>query len=217
LELSSRVLLANDENVRVWDLQDEKWSAAINNGSGGMGKIVNVEFGRTADEVLCFSDFGSRTTVWNVQSGRSVEIRDPKFPSARGYGFRPLTGLFALLSRPGSQDILTLHAPGTYFVVKTVTLQSVDAQGMKWSPDGRWIVFWDTASVGFRVYIFTADGNLYRVYQGDGGDDGLGLGVKNVEWSPKGDYLAIGGHDRRVVLLSTRTVCLTSSIHQDIC
>jgi WD40 repeat protein len=175
-----------------------------------MGRIVNVEFGRTADEVLCFSDFGSRITAWNLKSGRSVEIRDPKFPSARGHGFKPSTGLFALLSRPGPQDVLTLHAPGTYFVVKTVTLPSVDAQGMNWSPDGRWIALWDTASVGFRVYIFTADGSLYRVYQGDGGDDGLGLGVKSVEWSPKCDYLALGGYDRRVVLLSTRTVCLKS-------
>jgi WD40 repeat protein len=189
-------------------LQDEKWSAAINNGSGGMGKLVNVEFGSTADEVLCFSDFGSRITAWNLKSGRSVEVRDPKFPSARGFGFRSFTGLFALLSRPGPQDVLTLHAPGTFFVLKTVTLPSIDAQGIKWSPDGRWIVCWDTASVGYQVYIFTADGNLYRTYQGDGTDDGLELGVRSVEWSPKGDYLAIGGHDRRIVLLSTRTVCL---------
>jgi WD40 repeat protein len=177
-----------------------------------MGKIINVEFGRTANEVLCFAEFGSRTTVWNVKSGRSVEIRDPKFSASRGYGFRPSTGLFALLSRPGPQDVLTLHAPETYFVVKTVTLPSIDAQGIKWSPDGRWIAVWDTASVGFRVYIFTTDGNLYRVYQGDVGDDGLGLGVKSVEWSPKGDYLALGGHDRRVVLLSTRTVSRTAEI-----
>lgn len=170
-----------------------------------MGKIVNVEFGRTKEEVICFSDFGSKVTVWRLNSGKSVEIRDPKF-SHKGYGFRPVTGLFALLSRPGPQDILTLHAPGSYAVVKTVVLPTVDAQGMKWSLDGRWIVVWDTASVGFRVYIFTADGNLYRIYNGDGADEGLGLGIKCVEWSPKGDYLAIGGHDRRVTVLSTRTV-----------
>ncbi|KAF2431621.1 tricorn protease N-terminal domain-containing protein [Tothia fuscella] len=202
-DTSSRVLLASDENVRVWDIYDERWSAAINNGSGGMGKLVNVEFGRSREEVLCFSDFGSKLTAWNLKSGTSVEIRDPKF-STRGYGYRPHTGLFALLSRPGPQDILTLHAPTTYFVVKTVTLLTVDAQGVKWSPDGRWMVVWDTPSVGLKIYVYTADGHLYRVYSGDS-EDTLGLGVKSIEWSPRGDYLAIGGHDRRVVLLSTRT------------
>jgi WD40 repeat protein len=101
--------------------------------------------------------------------------------------------------------VLTLHAPSTYFVVKTVTLPSVDAQGVKWSPDGRWLVVWDTASVGYKAYLYTADGHLYRVYSGDS-EDTFGLGIRSVEWSPRGDYLAIGGHDRRVTLLSVRTV-----------
>ncbi|KAE9988671.1 hypothetical protein EG328_008688 [Venturia inaequalis] len=204
-ETSSRLLLADEENVRVWDLYNERWTANINNGSGGMGKIVNVEFGRTKEEVLCFSDFGSKVTAWSLKTGRSVEIRDPKFPNARTFGFRSITGLCAILSRPGPQDILTLHAPSTYAVLKMVTLQSVDAQGMRWSPDGRWLAVWDTPSIGYRVYVYTADGHLYRVYNGDCGEDGLSLGVKSIEWSPKSDHLAIGGHDRRVTLLSTRT------------
>jgi WD40 repeat protein len=205
-ETSSRILLADEENVRVWDLYNEKWTATISNGSGGMGKIVNVEFGWTKEDVICFSDFGSKVTVWSLKTGRSVEIRDPKFSTTRTFGFRPITGLCAILSRPGPQDVLTLHAPSSYAVLKMVTLQSVDAQGIRWSPDGRWLAVWDTPSIGYRVFIYTADGHLYRVYNGDCDEDGLGLGVKSIEWSPKSDYLAIGGHDRRVTLLSTRTV-----------
>lgn len=184
----------------------------INNGSGGMGKIVNVEFGRTKEEVVCFSDFGSKVTVWSLKTGRSVEIRDPKFPNTRTFGFRPITGLCAVLSRPGPQDVLTLHAPSSLAVLKMVTLQSVDAQGIKWSPDGRWLAVWDTPSIGYRIYIYTADGHLYRVYNGDCDEDGLSLGVKSVEWSPKSEHLAIGGHDRRVTLLSTRTVSPDTSL-----
>ncbi|QDS77629.1 hypothetical protein FKW77_002563 [Venturia effusa] len=202
---SSRLLLADEENVRVWDLYNEKWTATINNGSGGMGKIVNVEFGRTKEEVVCFSDFGSKVTVWSLKTGRSVEVKDPKFPNTRAFGFRPVTGLCAIISRPGPQDVLTLHAPSSYAVLKMIMLQSVDAQGMRWSMDGRWLAVWDTPSIGYRIYIYTADGHLYRVYSGDCGEDSLGLGVKSIEWSPKSDHLAIGGHDRRVTLLSTRT------------
>jgi len=203
---STRVLLSDDDNARVWDLYDEKWAAVINNGSGGMGKIVNGDFGRDGDEVVLFSDFGAKVTVWSLTSGRSVEIKDPKFSSAKGFGYRPTTGVFALLSRPSGQDVLTLHAPGTYFVLKTVTLSAVDAQGLKWSPDGRWLAVWDAPSTGYRIFVYTADGHLYRMYSGEQQGEISGLGIKSVEWTPRGDFLAIGGYDKRVTLLSTRTV-----------
>ncbi|KIW04951.1 uncharacterized protein PV09_04116 [Verruconis gallopava] len=202
--LSQRVLVQNEECVRVWDLADEKWAATINNGSGGMGKISNAEFGRTKDEALVFSEFSSKVTVWSLQTRRTVEIRDPKF-STKGFAYRPSGGVFALLSRPGAQDILTLHAPETYKIMRTATLPTTDAQGLKWSPDGRWIAVWETPSIAYKVHIYTADGHLYRTYDGSGEDGLQGLGIKSLEWSPRGDYLALGGHDRRVTLLSTRT------------
>lgn len=77
---------------------------------------------------------------------------------------------------------------------------------MKWSPDGRWLVVWDSPAVGYRIFVYTADGNLYRMYSGEQHGDVEGLGVKSVDWSPNGEYLAIGGHNRRVTLLGTRTV-----------
>lgn len=203
----------DEEHVRVWDLLDETWTATIKNGSGGMGKIVNADFGRAKDEVLVFSDFGSKVTIWSLQTRRTVEIRDPKF-ATKGFAYRPRGGVFALLSRPGAQDVLTLHEAGTYALIRTTTLPTTDAQGLKWSADGRWMAVWDTPSIGYKVHIYTADGHLYRTYSGDDDDDddgnGLqGLGVKSLEWSPRGDYLVVGGHDRRVTLLTTRTVCPT--------
>jgi WD40 repeat protein len=170
-----------------------------------MGKVANAEFGRTKDEVLVFSDFGSKVTVWSLRTRRTVEIRDPKF-ATKGFGHRVNGGVFALLSRPGAQDVLTLHAPGTYALMKTTVLTTTDAQGLRWSADGRWIAIWDAPSIGYKVHVYTADGHLYRTYSGDNTDGLQGLGVKSLEWSPRGDYLAIGGHDRRVTLLSTRTV-----------
>ncbi|KAJ9638370.1 hypothetical protein H2199_007058 [Coniosporium tulheliwenetii] len=203
--ISSRFLLGDGNNVHVYDIRDTKWCAHINNGSGGAGKIMNAEFGRTEDEVLLFSDFSARFTVWSLTTGRSVEIKDPKFASTRSFGLRPGNGVLALLSRPGPQDILTLHAPSSHAVIKTVQLQTADAQGLKWSPDGRWLAVWDAPSVGFKIHIFTADGHLYREWNGEVVEGIVGLGVKSLEWSPRGDFLAIGGFDRRVTLLSTRT------------
>ena len=186
-----------------------------------MGKIVSVEFGSNESEVVVFADFNSRMTLWNVESGRAVEIKSPKFATAKcGYGYRPCFGsgsepdsghtstrLFALLSRVDAQDILLLLAVPSYALVKNVVLPTTDAQGIKWSPDGRWLLIWEAASLGYKIYVYTADGNLYRAYGGrDVGDGENVLGVKSVEWSPKGDILAIGDYAKRVTLLNTRTV-----------
>jgi WD40 repeat protein len=188
-----------------------------------MGKNVHVDFGRTEDEVLVWSDFASRVMVWCLKTGRTVEIRDPKFSGkeGKGWGYRPRPeevgaeggprgGLLAMLCRTAGQDVLMLLAPQTYSVIKRAELATVDAQGLKWSPDGRWIAVWDSAGSGYTLCIYTADGHLYRTISREPSDElnewGVeGLGIKTVEWIRGNEYLAVGGWDRRVRILSTRT------------
>ncbi|KAF2266428.1 WD40 repeat-like protein [Lojkania enalia] len=212
---SNRILIADDETTRIYDLRDKKWNAVISNGTGGMGKNVHVEFGRTEDEVVIFSDFTSKAAVWCLRTGRTVEIKDPKFSGreGRGWGYRPGgtgTRVLAMLCRCAGQDVLMLLAPGSYKVVKRVEVQTVDAQGLKWSRDGRWIAVWDAASSGYRVCIYTADGHLYRTIRRETASEYHewsieGLGIKTVEWVPGGEWLAVGGWDRRVRILDSRT------------
>jgi WD40 repeat protein len=166
-----------------------------------MGRIANAEFGFCDDEVLVFSDFGSKVTVWNVKTGRTIEIRDPKCGSG-SHEYRPNSEIFAILTRTAAQDTLTIHAPRSYKAIKAAALPTSDAQGLKWSPDGMWIAIWDTDTAGQKVFIYTADGNLYRTHTGDEDQGGL----QCIEWSPDSRYLAISGYDHRVTLLSTRTV-----------
>lgn len=193
----------------------------ISNGSGGMGKNVYVEFGRDEDEVLVWSGFASRVVLWCLKTGRSVEVRDPKFEGkgGKGWGFRPSLedsgsgargGVLAMLCRTAGQDILLLLAPRTYAVLKRVELTTIDAQGIKWSRDGRWIAVWDSASAGFKLCIYTADGHLYQTITREASEEFNewaveGLGIKTVEWVPGDKWLAVGGWDRRVRILSTRT------------
>jgi WD40 repeat protein len=203
---SSRILVYTEDKVRIWDLEDPTWTATINNGSGGMGKIISAEFGRNKQEVLVYTDFGSKLTVWSLLTGRNVEIRDPKFSTSRGQSYRKKLGVFVQITRPAAQDFLSLHAPNSYKVLKSIALPTMDAQGLKWSHDERWLAIWDTSSLGQKLYVYTADANLYRTHTGaDPGGIGA-IGIRSVEWSPGFQYLAIGGSDRRVTLLSTRSV-----------
>jgi WD40 repeat protein len=203
----------------VYDLRDEKWNAVISNGSGGMGKVAHVEFGSSEDEVLVWSGFASKMTVWDLRTGRTVEVMDVKFEGKRGTAYRPTSGkgrggeVLAVLCRAAGQDVLLMLASRTYKVLKRVELPTIDAQNLKWSTDGRWCAVWDSPSSGFGLHIYTADGHLYRTITRESPplEDAYnewaveGLGIKTVEWVPGGEYLAVGGWDRRVRILSTRT------------
>ena len=201
-----RILLTNGETVHVYDLEQPKWKAKIDSIGGSLGKCSQLYFGADAEELLIFSVFGIKLNVWSLRTGKNYEIKDPKFPSARSYSYRPETGHFALLSRPAAYDILTIHAPGSYEVLATAILPTVDAQRIRWSPDGRWIALSDCASAGTNLFIYTADGQMYRAYKGGAIDDVAGLGIRTMEWSPNGKHLAIGGFDNRVILLNSIVV-----------
>lgn len=221
----------DEDTVRVYDLRDSKWSAIISNGSGGMGKNVHVEFGASEHEVLVWSDFAACVKIWCLRTGRSVEVRDPKFSGrdGRGWGYRPSDGtraggVLAMLCRSSGQDILLLLAPRTHRLLHRVELSTIDAAGLKWSRDGRWLAIWDTPSSGYNLCIYTADGHLYRTISREPSDHASewgveGLGIKSVEWVPGNEWLAVGGWDRRVRILSTRTFAPlvfldhTASIH----
>lgn len=213
----SRLLLTTTEAVYVFDILNPTVRATVNNGSGGLGTISHADFGRDGDEIMIWTNMGASVTVWDITTGRmTAELKDPKFfvsgpAAAKGSGWSgsDLTGrrVFALLTREGAQDVITLYSGYDYQVVKRWIPPTIDAQGIKWSPNGKWLAVWDAAAKGYKVLIYRADGNLFRTYHGDYYEDELrGLGVKKVEWAPQGSWLAVSGYEKGVTLLSTRTV-----------
>lgn len=205
IDPSHRILLANDDTVLIWDMADPNWRAELNGVARNLGKIAEAQFGFTMNDILVFSVFGIKVIIWSLLTNRGVEIRDPKL-LPKCYDYRPCTGHLAILSRDTTHDSLMLLTPKNYELVKDIDLATVDAQGVLWSSDGRWLVIWDTASSGFKILIYTADGQLFKTYLGGQDAEHVGLGVKNVSWSPLSGILTIGDFNQRVVLLRTPTV-----------
>jgi WD40 repeat protein len=201
--LGSERVLVYDTDVVMFEYVPHSQAPGTSALIEGVGKIAYVEFGQP-DQILVFSEGLIKLTIWSTTTARGIELRDPKF-TTKGYSYRH-SGHFAFLSRPGQQDILTIHEPGSYEVIASVVLPTSDAQGVKWSPDGRWLAVWDSPSSGCRVLIYTADGNLYRTYSGNQDIQSLGLGIRSIEWC--GSELAIGDHDRRITILKNNTVSL---------
>ena len=199
---SQQLLLADDTRIMVFDITRPQLYAEIS-GATTLTRLARVEFGRTSDELIVFSDFGFKMQIWSLTTKRAVEIKDPT-PCSSNYSYRPKTGHLALLTRPAAHDVLLIMAPNTYDILGTWELGTVDARGIAYSPDGNWIAVWDTASAGCRVLLLTADGHHFKTYSLP--EDDLNLGVSNVQWNPNGERLAVGDHDGNITLLRANTV-----------
>ncbi|KAL4873814.1 hypothetical protein BDV12DRAFT_53428 [Aspergillus spectabilis] len=213
-----RVLSASDSRVLVWDLNPLQQLAEIENIEPG---ALNIDYGGDENEVIVFHAWNTKLTVLGLDTGRSRIIKSPKFSHQNGFGYRPKTGQLAMILKPETSDLLTIHEPRSYELIGREVLPTVDAQGLKWSPDGRWIAIWDTASAGTKVLIFTADGQLFRTYTGlPKSDESFDLGVRGIEWSPAtiqsglSEVLAVGKVDGAVDLLRSKTFsCLSTLSH----
>jgi hypothetical protein len=204
-----RILTANDTRISVWQLTPLEIYAEIESIEPG---ALTVDFGADENEVLVFHAWNTKLSIHSLATGRSSVIKSPKSAHHLGFGYRPHTRELAILLKPETSDLLTVHEPRSYDLINRTVLPTIDAQGLKWSPDGKWIAIWDIASAGTKVLIFTADGQLFRSYSGPSGvDDTFDLGVKQIEWSPvshqcTSEILAVGKINGNIDLLRTRTV-----------
>ena len=210
-EHSGRILLADDDTVRIYDIRDPTRHVTIDKAAGNLGTIAEVAFGHTEDEVAVFSDFGVKLTLWSLLTSRGVEVRDPKY-LVKCYHHRPRTGHLAILTRPAAQDTLMLLQPGTHELVKSVEVPTIDAQEVAWNPDGNWLAITDTASSGYKVLIFTADGHLYKTISHTVNNDDISLGVKCMHWNPSTGTLAMGDNNGGVVIFSKNNASLSIDV-----
>ena len=211
----SRILLADEDSVHVYHVNESSRIATIERASGNVGRISHVAFGHSANDILVFSDLGIKLIIWSLVARRGVEIKDPKIVK-QCYSLRPQTGHLALLTRPASQDILMLLDPKDYSLIKSVDLSTVDAQEVIWNPDGQWLAVRDTASSGHRVLLYTADGHLFKTYSESEMAVDIALGIKCFKWNHGTGCLALGDYNDHVTILGKNTVCLLGFMRNSI-
>jgi len=236
---STRVLVAVADQVHVFAaLPGERHHAAVRNPMPPAARPTFIGFGSSDADVCVCSSFGLKLALYDLATPpaapRAVEISSPKFfgptTACRGFSFRPGTRHLALLTRTAGRDMISIHHPATREVQRSWSPDATDAQGLRWSPDGRWLVAWESPSQGHRVLFFTPDGHPFRTWAGpregaaataatspaggtaaaaarDGGaDPTLGAGVKLVEFSPDGRRLAVADSSRRLCIFDLASV-----------
>lgn len=212
---SSRlVLVASADEIHVFSaLQEEdEFCATIRNPVPPAAKPVYVAFGASDSSVCACASLGLKFIVFDLRTSKAVEVANPKFhtpASARnGFCFRPRTQHLTLISRTSGKDLISIHHPENREVQRSWYPDTIDAQGLLWSPDGQWLVIWESAAHGHKLLFYTPDGNLFKSWTGPQpltgaeADVPLGPGVRLVEFSADATKLAIGDNSKRICIMS---------------
>ncbi|KAI1116087.1 hypothetical protein F5Y14DRAFT_85851 [Nemania sp. NC0429] len=211
---STRVLLAVADRFHVFSVPGGDFHAVVQIPQSLPSKPAFVDFGATDNEVCVFSSLGIKLTLVNTVSSKAVEIGSPKLSgpvsAPRGCSFRPRTHHLALLTRTAGRDIVSIHSADTREIQRSWYPETVDAQGLAWTPDGRWLVVWDSPAHGTRVLFCTHDGHVFKDWRGEHPHSSLddmyqyGPGVKTLAFSPNGRYTAVADGSSRIFVLNDR-------------
>jgi WD40 repeat protein len=209
---SSRVLIYTSDQIRVYNVEDASLHSVVRNPGAGANKPTHVQFGATDDEVIALSAFGLKISIFNVTTSKAVEIANPKFYHAasayRGFCFGPSAHI-AILTRSSGRDMLSIHQPRTREVVRSWFPEALDAAGLVWTPDGQWLLTWESPAHGHRLLVYTPDGQLVRTLDSSrlslAADASLYPGLRNCQVSDNGSRCALGDYSRAVTVLDTQT------------
>ncbi|CAN8096688.1 unnamed protein product [Discula destructiva] len=213
---SEAVLVASAHEIHVFSAFDERCRATIRTPVPPAAKPVYVGFAASDANVCVCASLGLKFVVLDLTSSKAVEVVSPKFHTAatvrKGFCFRPETRHLALITRTSGKDMISIHHPRTKELQRSWAPDTIDAQGLLWSPDGKWLVTWESAAHGHKVLFYTPDGNLFKSWSGPqpvaaaDADIPLGPGVRLVEFSADANSLAIADNSRRICIINMTSV-----------
>ncbi|ERS99156.1 hypothetical protein HMPREF1624_04352 [Sporothrix schenckii ATCC 58251] len=242
---SQRVLVATADQILVAAVlastggEEKPFRAVIRNPSlPVVAKPAFVGFGPSDDQVCLCSAYGVKFAVFSLLTGKTVEILNPKLFSSvsvfsRGFSFRPDSNHLSLLTRTAGKDWVSVHDPAASTPIASWAPDTIDAQGLVWSPDGHWLTVWESPAYGRKILFYTPDGYIFKTWtgvphagatrqsngDGDGGygdfethidthiaDELLGSGVRLVQYSANARILAVGDVSRTVRLIDVASI-----------
>lgn len=217
---SKSILVASADEIHVFsalaDGNDGGFHATIRNPVPPAARPVYVAFGASDTDVLVCASLGLRFAVFDLTSSAIVEIANPKFHVSaavrKGFSFRPASRHLAVITRTSGKDMISIHHPKTKEPLRSWYPDTIDAQGILWSPDGQWLVTWESAAHGHKILFYTPDGNLFKVWSGPqrltpaDADIDLGPGVRLLDFAADGSLLAVGDSSSRICILHMTSI-----------
>lgn len=220
---SRHVLVAVADQVHVFSALDAGFHAVLRNPVPPSAKPSYVGFGSDDSEVCVCSSFGLKLTIFSLVSSRAVEIANPKFytpaTACRGFSLRPESRHLAILTRTSGRDMVSIHHPASRDVQRSWRPDTVDAQGLMWTRDGKWLLIWESAAQGHKLLFYTPDGHIFRSWSGSQDpspelkDRDLGAGIRLVQQSADATRVAVGDSSRCICVFDMTTLGETMRLH----
>lgn len=172
--------------VQVWSMQDPEWVCKLDEGLAGLSHAC---WSPDGCNILTSTEFQLRRTIWSLTNKSIHYIQFPKF-SDKGYDFSNDGKFMVMAERKDFKDFLGIYHTRDWKLVKHFQVETEDMTDVKWAPDDRYIAAWDSC-LEYRLVIYTPDGRKIHQYQAYE----HALGIKHVQWSPSGNFLAVGSYD----------------------
>lgn len=198
------------------------------------GKIFAIDFVFDHDSAIIVFELAPHASILSPTQTQRGDIPNRKFSTAQGYAISQRSGsseteattsVLAILMRDKHTDLVVVMEKGS--VVSTFKPDTIDAQGLKWSPHGKpMLMVWDSPAYGTKLSFFSAMGHPLRQF--NVGPENLvptGLsfefsstGVSCVDWVEKAGSrtktkLAIGNGSRQIMVRSQGSQSLTIESH----
>ncbi|KAF8328154.1 YVTN repeat-like/Quino protein amine dehydrogenase [Cantharellus anzutake] len=180
--------------VNVFSLLDEAWTARI---QGGVEGIVKAEWAPEGRNIVCFSDWTLRVTIWSLSTGKATYIQYPKY-GGKCFAFVPGSNLFILAERHKSKDSIGIYDTSSgyqllrHFPVLTQSLSSLCVSTNEY-------IAISENTLEFKVYIYNFAGILLGTFLPE---EEAGMGVRHMSWHPSGTVLAVSGWSDKIYLLN---------------
>ncbi|KAI0307923.1 Quino protein amine dehydrogenase [Multifurca ochricompacta] len=182
----------------VFRMRDQDWTARIDTGAEG---LIRAEWAPDGRNILCFSEWGLRVTVWSLLTGMATYIQYPLHPD-KGHAFRQDGRYFVLAERHKSKDTIGVYdAADSFRLARHFPLPTTSMSSLALSPSGNHLAIWE-GPLEHRLFVLSLAGDVLGTFQPD--PDSV-FGIRNVVWHPSGMFLAVGGWDNKIHILEQLT------------
>ncbi|KAF9418656.1 WD repeat-containing protein wrap73 [Podila epigama] len=160
----------------------------------------------TSTATLSISQTGNNTTTTSISNNNSGQY---------AYSVRADLQYLAIVERRDCKDYVSIHATEHFWsrpAIHTFPIPELaDAEGILWSPDGRYLVLWENPKMNYKLVVYSMEGRCHGVYQVQDTSESVVvpgsafMGVKSICWHPSSKLFVVGGYDQKIRVLNYMT------------
>lgn len=182
--------------VEIRALFNQDWFCKIDESSVG---LVGARFVPDSKQVMVFSDFQLKLSIYNLCNKRVAHINNPKYHD-KGYQFTKDGKFLAIAERKEAKDYIGIYYSQDWKLVSYFPVDTFDLQDLSWSPDNS-VISATESCLEYKLLMYSPSNSLMCRHQAYFN----GLGIRTMVYSKNGSYLAVGAYDEKIRLYNVLT------------